>query len=468
MLNSRNIGIDEQDLHKETFVQGRLIMVGIGINKYKHWSKLNNAVRDIENISYLLQHQYGFETMTLLEDEKATRSNIEQLLYDLTDKNKVGEHDSLLIYYSGHGHLDANDSGYWVPVDAEKGVIASYLPNSRIRELIASIKCKHLLLISDACFSGAFFVRGDDTGVYRGAIEEYEMRASRWAFCSGRHDELVSDGKAGEHSPFASAILQELSLNKTNKLNIGKLADTVTYITRANYQQLPEANPIQNAGHKGGQFVFTPKTYIKQTSTLPDRIQVVRNTAPEPKTYLKWFWLGLLPVLFGVIYWMVWSGKNADEATHQEPLSVIDTLAPKQSVFVNNGDQRKAEPVTPGVQPKQPAKKETDKTSGKSIPVSGVDKPVDKGEIVPEGDTSESQIIYQTYKTDVLEVPGKQIWLLVNNSGPRIYATVEQGKYVFKIEKRLKNEQKTVYFGDQACTQGLTDLNKIIPPNCFK
>ncbi|MEQ1747261.1 MAG: caspase family protein [Saprospiraceae bacterium] len=272
--------------------RGKKILLGIGINAYRSgiWPKLNNAVRDVEAVEKLLRDDYDFDETVLLRDDEATSANIEEALYRYTDEHVLGTNDSLLIYYSGHGHLDRNERGYWVPVDAQQDRIASYIPNSRIRELIADMKCRHVLLVSDACFSGALFVKGVRSSASEMVAEEYEKRPSRWAFCSGRHDEQVSDGKPGGHSPFATAILQELALNTARKLNIARLADKVIEITRANYRQMPEANPIQDAGHKGGQFVFTPKAFVQAEETeghTGDRSYLPRFEDVKPKVFWK-------------------------------------------------------------------------------------------------------------------------------------------------------------------------------------
>jgi hypothetical protein len=253
----------------------------------------------VEELERLLRRHYDFDETVLLRNEEATATNIEEALYRYTDAQVLGPDDSLLIYYSGHGHLDRNERGYWVPVDVEENRIASYIPNSRIRELIADMKCRHVLLVSDACFSGSLFVKGVRSAAGDLAAEEYEKRPSRWAFCSGRHDEQVSDGTPGGHSPFATAILQELALNETRKLNIARLADKVIEITRANYRQMPEANPIQDAGHKGGQYVFTPKAHV------PSRPQPGLEPVPVPPAPLptpKPFWEALITwMITGVI-----------------------------------------------------------------------------------------------------------------------------------------------------------------------
>ena len=41
-------------------------------------------------------------------------------------------------------------------------------------------------------------------------MEELERIPSRWAICSGRHDEEVYDGEPGKNSPFTECILEVL------------------------------------------------------------------------------------------------------------------------------------------------------------------------------------------------------------------------------------------------------------------
>lgn len=269
-------------------IVGKKHILGIGINEYQNWTHLNNAVRDMENIVQILTTKYDFSSQNTLTNTAATRENIEDELYRLTNESVLSENDYLLIYYSGHGHLDRNGMGYWVPFNAQRDRISTYLSNSRIRELISAIKCRHILLISDSCFSGSFFADGT-RGDAEDLAAEYEKRVSRWAFCSGRHDETVSDGSLGGNSPFASAIIDELQLNTRPKLHIARLADKVTEATRSNYPQMPDANPIQNAGHKGGQFVFTLRSYVPTTSvdpvfipTEPVRAPIIVTPPPPP------------------------------------------------------------------------------------------------------------------------------------------------------------------------------------------
>ncbi len=66
----------------------------------------------------------------------------------------------------------------------------------------------------------------------------------------------MADGAPGENSPFAASILKVLERNRAPRLNVARLADQVVEMTRSNYTQLPEGNPLQGVGHEGGQYIF--------------------------------------------------------------------------------------------------------------------------------------------------------------------------------------------------------------------
>ena len=104
-------------------IKGANHFLGIGINDYTHWQHLRNAVNDVQDMAEVLYEKYDFEehNKTLLIDAEATSSRIVNTLHKLTGAMILGEHDSLLIYFSGHGFLDENKEGYWAPFESEIG-----------------------------------------------------------------------------------------------------------------------------------------------------------------------------------------------------------------------------------------------------------------------------------------------------------------------------------------------------------
>ncbi|MEM6317814.1 MAG: caspase family protein [Bacteroidota bacterium] len=241
----------------ETLTIGNTYFLGIGINAYRNFIPLNNAVKDVTDVGNLLTTYFGFSDQKPYFDLKtngnATRRNIIKAVNELC--KIVKREDRVLIYYSGHGYLDdVTEYGYWIPVDAENGFLADYVSNADIQNQIKRMPCRHILLISDSCFSGSLLYRevtkrpADNRAFY-----DWERKASRWVVTSGKG--VVSDGKAGKNSPFAEQLLRHLK-EVGDKVNISTLADKVTTTISYNDKQQPEACPLFGAGHEGGQFIF--------------------------------------------------------------------------------------------------------------------------------------------------------------------------------------------------------------------
>lgn len=267
MNNLTNNVIEIQKVQKRTSW-----FFGIGINNYEYFPKLKNAVKDVQDILDVLVDKFDVDedNIIFLKNEKATEDNIAAQLRTLAQV--VNEEDKLIIYYSGHGLMDEIiDEGFWIPINGVPGSLSRYIPNSLIRKYVKHIKAKHILLISDACFAGSIFDRGAQRSTQ--AIEDLDRYRSRWALCSGRNDQTVSDGAPGENSPFAKSILNVLKATEKEDLSISKLSYQVVESTRANYHQLPEGNPLFDTGHAGGEYIFR----LKERSGL-----VQQKTGPGP------------------------------------------------------------------------------------------------------------------------------------------------------------------------------------------
>jgi hypothetical protein len=134
---------------------GKQYLVLIAINKYKNWIPLFRPVKDAEDIRETLESRYYIDGVLTLYDDQATKAGIIKLFKGLQGRLEVK--DSVLIFYAGHGRLDkASKNGFWIPVDGglNENVQERWIPNSIIRGLISQMKSKHILLISDSCFSG--------------------------------------------------------------------------------------------------------------------------------------------------------------------------------------------------------------------------------------------------------------------------------------------------------------------------
>ncbi|NNE28507.1 MAG: caspase family protein, partial [Saprospiraceae bacterium] len=190
--------------------------MGIGINDYGHFPRLRNAVKDMADVKSVLCEKYDIsqDHILTLVNEEANEDNIIMNFEKLARETKP--EDKVIIFYSGHGHLNKlnpkNNLGYWIPIDGQPGRSSTFIPNSTIKNYIGAITARHILLISDSCFSGSLFSKGASRSTR--AMDELESIPSRWALCSGRHDEEVYDGAPGSNSPFTKSLLDVLSSNQ--------------------------------------------------------------------------------------------------------------------------------------------------------------------------------------------------------------------------------------------------------------
>ena len=229
----------------------------IGINDYQDAKipDLKTAVNDAKAMSELLRDHYGFKVKLLLNRE-ATRKTIYQTLRDLASSTQPD--DSVLIYYAGHGDLDRTfNDGWWIPVDAKGGDPVTYLDNTQVQKAMRSMQARHVLLISDSCYSGTLF--GEARAMPPVIDDKYYLNLyndkSRWGMTSGNKTP-VSDSGSGGHSVFAYQLLKELRNNAKPYVSTQEIYTRIAPIVGNNSEQSPLCRPIRNTGDQGGEFIF--------------------------------------------------------------------------------------------------------------------------------------------------------------------------------------------------------------------
>ena len=253
---SRGISVIS-DLSHQSGKLGSYSALIIGINDYNDPKipDLETAVKDAKAMAKLLRERYGFRIKLLL-DRKATKEAIYQALRSLASSTKPD--DSVLIYYAGHGDLDRlTNDGWWIPTDAKGGNPVTYLNNFLVQTYIRSMRARHVLLISDSCYSGTLFGQARtmpqviDGKYYLNLYNE----KSRWGITSGNKTP-VSDYGTGGHSVFAYQLLKELRNTEKPYTSTQELYTRIAPIISNNSEQTPLCRPIRNTGDQGGEFVF--------------------------------------------------------------------------------------------------------------------------------------------------------------------------------------------------------------------
>jgi len=239
------------------YSRGRYIALAIGNQDYQHFPVLTTPIADARELTEVLERWYGFETRLV---ENAGRADILDAIDDTMDA--LSANDSLLIFYAGHGVLDeASNEGYWLPATAQPDRRSEWLSNSEIRNTLRRSPAKHVLVISDSCFSGTLtravrVGRPFDIDLDR-YYEKLASQKSRTALTSGGL-EPVDDGGGGGHSVFTSSLLRALETNDKPILEAELLHPEIKRDVVLNLSggQQPLYSDVRNTGHENGDFLF--------------------------------------------------------------------------------------------------------------------------------------------------------------------------------------------------------------------
>ncbi|HEY5755247.1 MAG TPA: caspase family protein [Steroidobacter sp.] len=236
----------------------------IGNSLYHYMESLDTPSNDAKEIAKLLKDRYGFQVQLLLD---ATREQIMVALHDA--KRTLTPQDNLLIYYAGHGDVDATSGrAFWLGVEADRDTRAGWLEADHVRAKIKEMNAKHVLLVADSCFSGAI-THPKTTTIGRGLNEtrlrvQWNRRA-RMVLTSGEVTPVADSAGDGNHSVFARYFIQVLRQNDnvmsgemlSHELSGRMLAQPVQ-VGQNGQRQRPTYSTLQDANHDIGDFFFVP------------------------------------------------------------------------------------------------------------------------------------------------------------------------------------------------------------------
>jgi hypothetical protein len=236
---------------------GRFFGLLIGVSDYlDNRLDLEKPARDAQQLKSVLMQNYVFSDSTITLLINPTRQNILVALFNL--RKMVGPRDNLLIFYAGHGYWDEEArQGYWWARDATANDPSNWLSNSDVREQIRSIKSKHTLLISDACFSGGIFSTRSAAALQQASIDVQMLYKlpSRRAITSGTLTTVP------DKSVFFEYLVKRLVENRADFMTSQQLFDSFRQAVINNSMVVPQDGVIAEAGDEGGDFVFIRRKY---------------------------------------------------------------------------------------------------------------------------------------------------------------------------------------------------------------
>ncbi len=129
----------------------------IGIEDYQSLPKADFGARDAQAVrKHLEALGVPARNIVSLEGQTATKSKLQSYIEEWLPLN-VKEDSTLFVYYSGHGAPDPKTGdAYLVPWDGDpKFLKTSSYSLKQLYANLAKIKAKNIVVVLDACFSGA-------------------------------------------------------------------------------------------------------------------------------------------------------------------------------------------------------------------------------------------------------------------------------------------------------------------------
>ncbi len=218
-----------------------LYILAVGINEYKNPAlNLNYAEPDAKGIAdFFKQKGKGlFKNVEIKEiyNEQATKEIIISKLSQLQNTNPQ---DAVLIYLAGHGE-NINDKWYFIPheltyPEREADVKTKGISSDELAGYIKSIKAQKILLLIDACKSGAVLVafRGFED---RKALSQLSRSTGVHIVAASTKDQFAAEVKELGHGVFTYILLEGLKGKAAGK------GETVTVRKLMGYieEKLPE------------------------------------------------------------------------------------------------------------------------------------------------------------------------------------------------------------------------------------
>lgn len=238
-----------------TFPPSRRIALLVGNNDYANpIPPLETPIADVSRVAELLTKRFGYEVRVVKNaGQEKTIQEINRVAADAQPG------DSVLLFYAGHGYLmDDIKMGFWIPVDASVKTAKGWISNSDISKLLAAIRARQLILISDSCFSGTLTKEQKVADTDLSRPQEILQRRSVVVLSSGGDEPVSDEGKDG-HSIFAWNLIR--TLEGTGSITPGvQVWRTVHGDVMKDFPQEPQYGGVVSAGHvAGGDFLFRPQ-----------------------------------------------------------------------------------------------------------------------------------------------------------------------------------------------------------------
>lgn len=233
---------------------GKTWVVFLENSKYQSFASLDGPVKDISLMRTALAN---YEVHNIIVKKDLTKTQMDRFfsieLRDMVKKNHV---NSLVIWYAGHGKFQ-NETGYWIPIDADRNDEFSYfnINNLKAGMQVYAAELTHTLVITDACESGPSFYQAMRSDiVVRNCDDEKAIKFKSSQVFSSAGYELATD-----NSQFTKTFANSLINNSDACIPIESIVLSVGESVTKDNQQKPQFGKIAGLEDENGTFFFIRK-----------------------------------------------------------------------------------------------------------------------------------------------------------------------------------------------------------------
>jgi len=236
------------------------VAVVIGIEKYQSLPAADYVSTDAARVrDYLRSMGYQERNIEFLSNERATFSRIRRA-FESWLPNRVNPQSRVTVYYAGHGAPDPQSgAAYIVPYDGDPSYLKDTgYPLKQLYERLETLPAKQVIVLIDACFSGA----GGRGALAAGArslvrVEKTAIRGDRLAvLTSTQGTQISTSSPEKKQGIFTYYLLEALQQGKRDLLSAyaylkPRVEDEAK---RLNVEQSPLLSP--DAASLKGRFMF--------------------------------------------------------------------------------------------------------------------------------------------------------------------------------------------------------------------
>jgi len=247
---------------------GQSYAILFGISSYESKQPLPGVERDVANMKAFLESQ-GFAMVLIKANRDVSADTLRNIQRHFS--GRLQRNDRLLVYYAGHGALVANRGYVVLAASGDTLDPKTSIPMDEFVSWMRGLDVKHLLVILDACYSGAAV---PDATRADGLFEKlnradydrlYQLASSRakYVLMAGTDMQRANEDAAG--GLFTRALLT--ALKERPRESDGQLITTNELYSKAKRivldevrtRRLPEQVPVLKdvgVGASTGEFVF--------------------------------------------------------------------------------------------------------------------------------------------------------------------------------------------------------------------